>query len=514
MDEKQKKLNVSENTNSSQKKVLFNEDTLNSSETNFHDEARETTFNQDNSLTQTRVNQDEKDKETTINQEKEKETSFNERPLETNVNQQKKEEVQKNNEDEPENTDDSDADEINRQDDDKAEDGDEEKGPFKEGDIIQYMYTDWLIGGANWLWAESAKKIKTGWYNVKRSMMKKEAQKKKTRDLEKHDAYKWNDKYSKKALDDSQEKEEKFNKYNGLVEVSDKIRDGKLDETNLPDKVKTLIRNMPPQDFKKFFDKKRIKTCQENLKNNMISAMQFANLYAAVAVVNPKIQDKDFTHPNGTDNAYKTAYNEGLAFYIKALSRESANGGNIKKLSGTLLKSAQQAFDEQHNIINNGRFAGFEKKNNAWYRRAYRKVTGKKYGQPKDNEAWKQLNNLLQGINPNEPPANMFEAVLMEQDFDKGIAQEMEKINSKEYAENAQLINIDKRRKQLEDAKARILNDPAKKQAREEKESQRAIKRAQLIARLKNPNYVSTNVEGNKDVDFTNMLRDHFGVSR
>ena len=53
-----------------------------------------------------------------------------------------------------------------------------------------------------------------------------------------------------------------------------------------------------------------------------------------------------------------------------------------------------------------------------------------------------------------------------------------------------------------------------KKQEREEKESRRAAKRAQLIERLKNPNYVSTNIEGKKDIDFTNMLREHFGVSR
>ena len=120
----------------------------------------------------------------------------------------------------------------------------------------------------------------------------------------------------------------------------------------------------------------------------------------------------------------------------------------------------------------------------------------------------------MQGINPNEPPANMLESMLMEQDFDKGIAQEMEKLNSQEYTEHAQRLHLEKRRKQLEEAKARILNDPAKKQEREEKESRRAAKRAQLIERLKNPNYVSTNIEGKKDLDFTNMLREHFGVSR
>ena len=37
------------------------------------------------------------------------------------------------------------------------------KGPFKEEDVISYMYNDWLIGGANWLWAKTESKLKSSY---------------------------------------------------------------------------------------------------------------------------------------------------------------------------------------------------------------------------------------------------------------------------------------------------------------------------------------------------------------
>lgn len=479
-------------------------------ETTVHQDAKETSFNQD--VKETTVN--EELKETTVNEES-KETTFNEETKETTVNEEQKEETPtKSQENENDDTDGGDGDEINRKTDDKEEDGDEEKGPFKKGDVIDYMYEDWLIGGANFLWAWSAKKIKTLYYAARRKKNRKKAEKNKIKDIEKYDAYQWKEKYEKKALDDSKAKSEKFEEYNGLVELCDKIRDGKVDETNLPEKTKTLVKNMPPQDFKKFFDKKRIKKCQDNMKDNMIAARQFANLYATAAMVEPKIQDKSFTHPNGNDNAFAQLQKEGLTFYVKALNREAANGGNVTALGDKLLKTAQKAVEEMDKNLENGRFDGFEKKKNDFIRWAYRKVTRKKYGQPKQNQAWEKLGNMLQGIDTNEPPANMLEAMILEQDFDKGISDQMEKLKAQEYTEQARKQNLEKRKKQLEEAKARILSDPAKKKAREEKEGIRAQKRAQLIKRLQNPAYKAPNMEGKPDQQFTDMLRQRLGVSR
>ena len=84
---------------------------------------------------------------------------------------------------------------------------------------------------------------------------------------------------------------------------------------------------------------------------------------------------------------------------------------------------------------------------------------------------------MLQGIDTNEPPANMLEAMILEQDFDKGISDQMEKLKAQEYTEQARKQNLEKRKKQLEEAKNRILSDPAKKKAREEKEYVRGNRR-------------------------------------
>ncbi len=460
------------------------------------------------------------DKETTVNEESNettfnenvKETTVNELPRETKINEAQKEETKKTPQKEDETEKGGDGPEIERKPDDKEEDGDEDKGPFQEGDVIDYMYKDWLIGGANFLWTWTSKKIKTGYYRHVRDNFKRDAEKNKTRDLEKHEAYQWRDKYGNKALEESKKKTDKFENYNGLVELCDKIREGKVDETDLPEKTKTLIKNMPEKDFNKFFDKKRIQKCQDNMKDNMIAAMQFSYLYAATAMTDPKMQDKNFQHPNGNDNAFEQLRKEGLAKFAKALSLAAENGGNTTVLSGKLLSAAQKAFEAQDKHLKAGRFDGYAKKNNAWYRRVYRSMTGKKYGQPKQNKAWEELNNLLQGIDVNAAPANMLESMLMAQDFDQAISREMENLQSREYTEEARRINLENRRRQLEQARARIMNDPVKRQQRLAKEAQRDQKRDELRRRLSDPHYVSTGIDGKPDQQLTQMLRNQYGL--
>ena len=81
----------------------------------------------------------------------------------------------------------------------------------------------------------------------------------------------------------------------------------------------------------------------------------------------PKIQDKSFTHPNGNDNAFSRLQKEGLALYVKALNREAVNGGNVTALGDKLLKTAQKAVEEMDKNLENGCFAGFEKKKERLY---------------------------------------------------------------------------------------------------------------------------------------------------
>lgn len=101
------------------------------------------------------------------------------------------------------------------------------------------------------------------------------------------------------------------------------------------------------------------------MKDNMIAARQFANLYATAAMVEPKIQDKSFTHPNGNDNAFAKLQKEGLALYVKALNREAVNGGNVTALGDKLLKTAQKAVEEMDKNLENGRLPALKRKRTA-----------------------------------------------------------------------------------------------------------------------------------------------------
>ena len=43
----------------------------------------------------------------------------------------------------------------------------EKKGPFQTGDIIEYMFKEWLIAGMNWLWVEIVYHHDKGYYKRK-----------------------------------------------------------------------------------------------------------------------------------------------------------------------------------------------------------------------------------------------------------------------------------------------------------------------------------------------------------
>lgn len=73
---------------------------------------------------------------------------------------------------ESEGNDDNDNKVINTDGDQDNSKEDEEKGPFQPGDIIEYMYKDWIIGGANWLWSKSAKHLEAGWFKGSRALKK------------------------------------------------------------------------------------------------------------------------------------------------------------------------------------------------------------------------------------------------------------------------------------------------------------------------------------------------------
>ena len=435
------------------------------------------------------VNQETK--ETTVHQET-KETTVNQDTKETTVNQQsgeskvnEAESAKKTSDDETEKGEDEDAAEVNRKDDNLVQPGDEEKGPFKEGDIIKYMYEDWLIGGLNWMWVKAAKHIKAGATRYKYHKPKKDAEDKKTKTLERFDTYKMKQKYNDKMLNDIDKKEKQLAGYNGLVDLCDKIRTGHMDETNLTADVKAMINNMPKKDFDKFFNPKRIKKTQDNIKSNMMAAMQFANMYAQAALLEAKMQNLNHEAlANGNDAAFAAFLQEGLKRYVKAMSAAQEDGRDTYALSGKLLKMVEKAVETAHKNVDDGNFDGFEiEKRNMFLQK--KKVKG----EYKPNKELGKLQDMLSNVDISQPAANMWEAALMAQDLDKANMYLFEQYRISQNDINARQNSLEKRRRNLEN---RIMNDPALRAAREARLAQRAARRQAMVERMRqDPNYGS-----------------------
>ena len=444
------------------------------------DNPKEVTVNQETK--ETTVNQ-VAPKETTVNQVAPKETTVNQQTAESKVNENKSQKTPQENDDEE--VKDPDTAEVNRKDDNLVQPGDEEKGPFKEGDIIKYMYEDWLIGGLNWLWAKGAKHIKAGATRQKYAKPKKDAENKKTKTLERFDTYKMKEKYNDKMLNNIDKKEKQLAEYNGLVDVCDKIRTGRLGETDLPDEVKAMIKAMPKKDFDKFFNPKRIAKTQDNIKSNMLAAMQFANMYAQAALLDAKMQSLNHEAlANGNDAAFEAFLKEGLKKYVKAMGAAQEDGKDTYALSGKLLKMVEKAVETAHKNIDNGNFDGFEKnKRNMFLQK--KKVKG----EYKPNKEFDKLQDMLGNVDITKPAANLWEEALMEQDFDKANAYQFEQYRMNQNDVNARRRSLEDRRRNLEN---RIMNDPALKAARDAKLAQRSAKRQEMIERMRqDPNYGS-----------------------
>ena len=132
---------------------------------NSNQDTREKEVTVDEALKETTVN--EEMKETTVNEEA-KETTFNENAKETTFNEHPAENRVPENSDEQDNLDDEKQGDIENLEDDRINPPDEEgKGPFEDGDIIAYMYKNWLIAGMNYAWVSGAKWIKAESYKRK-----------------------------------------------------------------------------------------------------------------------------------------------------------------------------------------------------------------------------------------------------------------------------------------------------------------------------------------------------------
>lgn len=465
---------------------------------NSNQDTREKEVTVDEALKETTVN--EEMKETTVNEEA-KETTFNENAKETTFNEHPAENRVPENSDEQDNLDDEKQGDIENLEDDRINPPDEEeKGPFEDGDIIAYMYKNWLIAGMNYAWVSGAKWIKAESYKRKYQKNRRKAEKNKNKEVSRYDTYKMRYTYEKKALDEITKKENQLVGNRGLINLAEKVREGKYEEAGLSPEMQDVVKNMPKKQFDEMFAEKNVKKYQKNINDTLISANQFAHMYAQLSMLETKAKDaNDPMFQNGNDPAYQAQVKKGLILYAKAMGREAEQGGDTRKFSGKLLDQAKNALDVTRKNIEKGNFNGYHKK------RRFRKDI---IGERKENKEFDKLLKTLSGIDTNEPAANMFEAIIRSQAFDKEKAAQLVENQNQERILAARRQRNDDRRRRLQEAKDRM--DPTRRAQREAKNAEREAKRQKRIKNLENPDYVMTDSKGNKNQEATNKWRQFY----
>ena len=264
--------------------------------------------------------------------------------------------------------------------------------------------------------------------------------------------------------------------------------------------MQDVVKNMPKKQFDEMFAEKNVKKYQKNINDTLISANQFAHMYAQLSMLETKAKDaNDPMFQNGNDPAYQAQVKKGLILYAKAMGREAEQGGDTRKFSGKLLDQAKNALDVTRKNIEKGNFNGYHKK------RRFRKDI---IGECKENKEFDKLLKTLSGIDTNEPAANMFEAIIRSQAFDKEKAAQLVENQNQERILAARRQRNEDRRRRLQEAKDRM--DPTRRAQREAKNAEREAKRQKRIKNLENPDYVMTDSKGNKNQEATNKWRQFY----
>ena len=299
-----------------------------------------------------------------------------------------------------------------------------------------------------------------------------------------------------KAVKNIEAADNKFSNNTGLIDLAARLREG--DFEGLSDETAFILKNMSRKNFDKLLDPQRIKETQERLNNNMIAASQFSNIYAYVALMDAKM--KDASSP--TDQAaWDRAQKEGLVTYLRLIDYAKRNGQDVQTYSKDLLHTISDAGDNVRDNVKKGRFDGFSKKN----------IFGRiKKGAYEPNEAFQSILNQVQNVNLEGTPQNLYEEVVMQQNFDKTAQEKMLQHNMTGSLLADERERLIARHKALERAKENINKDPARKEARERLEQIRAQKRQQRLQNLKNPDYVMKDEKGKDNPALTAAMRKYY----
>ena len=288
----------------------------------------------------------------------------------------------------------------------------DKKGPFKEKDVIQYMYEDWLLAGANWCREQCAKKIDKGFYAAERRLRnwadEKKLEKNKTYETEtRHKLMEDHALSSGQGWQDLLDKKEEAQLKNLQL-----LKEGKYNQANVSPTTKVLFANMDEKEKKDFF-----KVADQGIKNyysNIAAIEQIANNYVRAGMTLDLAQNKDYYQGQNINKEFDNQKLHAMKLIARRLDYEIKSGGNPQKLMGKLLNESQSASKLANKTIDKRKFMERNKKPKSGLSSSVLLIS----------DTMKEVNTPEM-----EQQRGFYETAMMSQNFDQGMERSQEQLN-------------------------------------------------------------------------------------
>ena len=304
---------------------------------------------------------------------------------------------------------------------DENEDPDpEKKGPFKEKDVIKYMYEDWLLEGANWLWCKTAAKLDKGAYWAQQKILERMAEKR----LEKNKVYDTearHEQIAKHAVSKGQANMDAVQKHEDAQLKNLKLlKEGKYTEANVSPTTNVLLENMDDKEKAQFF--KISEQGIKNFYNNIRMAEQFGSNYAQAGMTLDLAQNKDYYQGKNLTEEFEKQKAHAMQLFARRIDEAVKRGEDPMKVAAKLFNMSKEALDASNKTIEKRKFSEADKKPN-------KDKTILKNGNLVTYIS-KMSDELKTVATPEKgQKRGMYEAAVEDMNFDKGANLTQEKLN-------------------------------------------------------------------------------------
>ena len=308
---------------------------------------------------------------------------------------------------------------------DENEDPDlEKKGPFKEKDVIKYMYEDWLLEGANWLWCKTASKIDKGTYWAQKKILDHIAENrlKKGKTYESEQQY---DQMANHAVSLGQANMDSIKKHEeAQLKNLQLLKEGKYDEANVSNLTKLMFKNMDKKEKEQFF-----KISEQGIKNyydNFAMAEQFGSNYAQAGMTFDLATDKDFYKGKDIKKEFEQQKAKAMKKFFNLIDAAQKKGKDPRKVATELFEESKKALKASQENMEDRHISELGKKPN--------------------KDLAKYITSLSNKLKEAPEEQGMYSAALNNKNFDFGIQQTQDNLNKAFVANLDKKANNDEKR--------------------------------------------------------------------